>query len=280
MIYGMNSFLLTIPSIAEGTQPATNKGTLITSDAAVNTYGAYTELMSGATLTDDTWEVWIYIASASATAQARELLVTIGVDPAGGSSYTDTIQHLYGSCAGALFVGPVPFRFPLLIRAGSSIAAKCQSSVSLATCRMWLELKCRPTHPRLHRRGIFVRTFGATLASSSGTVVVPGTAALGAWAQLGAATAETLWWWEYGYGINDTTMTTTLIYADLGIGDATNKHIALPRQAISTSASESITKSISGVAWEAGAGSLIYGRAQSGATPDDNNSMIAYGVGG
>lgn len=273
-----NHFTKILTSVAEGVQPSANRGTAIT--PGNNVYGSYTEVMSAAAVTDDGWEIWVYIASVAASTAAKDCLVTIGLDW-GGGTHIDFISHLAGSCAQSATSGPVVYRFPVRIPAGTSIGAKASvNNATVGTVRVWVELRCAPTRPRFTRCGSFVRTFGAVTANSAGTAITPGTASPGAWVQLGAATVEPLWWWELGYGINDATMTTQLIYADIAFGDATTKHVIIPRCMVITTAAEAISKGQVGREYNVPAGALIYGRSQLQSAADDNNSMIAYAVGG
>ena len=90
-----------------------------------NTYGSYSSIMSGATVTDDVYGLWIIVNTGFVSGSARDIIITIGLDPAGGTSFSDWITDLAGSCAsnygGATSAGGVKYFFPLFIKAGTAV---------------------------------------------------------------------------------------------------------------------------------------------------------------
>jgi hypothetical protein len=279
----LNEFALIIPSVAAGTRPSTIFGTSVT--PAQNAYGTYAQLLAGASVTDECQEIEIVVSGFGASAANRDGAVTIGFDTAGGTSYTDTISDLVcGPCARTAGDG-LPgayFTFPLRVPAGTSIAAKASvNNVTLTAIRVWCILRGRPSRPDLIRVGSFVRTFGSTPASSNGTTVTPGTASDGTYVQIGSALAEPLWYWEFGYGIDDATMTQSEIAVDIALGDVTNKRVIIQDASVFSNSFEMISKPRGQGRYARGAvGDLVYARAQSAATADSNNSVAVYGVGG
>lgn len=248
-----------------------------------NSYGSYSSIMSGATVTDDVYGLWIIVNAGFVSASYRDILITIGLDPAGGTSFSDWITDLAGSCAsnygGATSAGGVKYFFPLFISAGTAIGAKSSvNNVTVGTVSVGLRLLCKPTRPDLLRLGTQVRTYGSTAASSSGTAVTPGGASEGAWASLGTVAAgDRPWFWQVGVGINNATMNNNGLHVDFGIGDGSNKRIVIQDQLILTSTSETISAEYPGAYAKACPGDVVYGRAQ-GASAVTGTSMIAYGV--
>jgi hypothetical protein len=281
-----NEFGLYIHSLGADVQPSTTYGTSITPGS--NTYNSYTSLIAGASVTDDVYEILICTTSNNVSAAQRDTLLTIGLDPAGGTSFTDSINHLLVSNASNYLTtlpgsAGITYVFPLFIKAGTSIGAKASvNNATVGTLRCFVILSCKPSRPDLLRVGSFVRTFGEVTASSCGTSVTPGTTSKGSYVQLGSALAEPLWYWEVGFGCNDSTATmgNQMFHLDVAIGDASNKRIVVPDCPISTSASETASKPIWGYPAQAAIGDLVYGRAQGGGSGGDTFSMIAYGVGG
>lgn len=262
-------------------QPAANYGTAIV--PGNNTYGTYTQVMSSATLSEDCWWIRINVNSNNVAAALRDTLLTIGVDPAGGSSYVDTLKHLLVSDAQNynLGGGGVWYDFPFFIAAGSSIAAKASvNNATVGTLRVFIQVWGRPKYPEITRVGRIFRTFGEVTASSRGTVITPGTTNEGGWTQLGSATAERLWYWEMGYGCGDATMNAKLTHADIGVGDASNKRVIILDTHIVTTNAETIVKLPNGMFADVAEGDLVYGRSQGSAAADTDENMIAYGVGG
>jgi len=248
-----------------------------------NSYGSFTSIMSGATVTDDVYGLWIIINTGFVSGAARDILITIGLDPAGGTSFSDWITDLLGSCAsnygGATAAGGVQYFFPLFIKAGTAIGAKSSvNNATVGTVSVGLKLLCKPSRPDLLRLGTQVRTYGSTAASSSGTAVTPGGASEGAWTSIGTVAAgDRPWFWQVGIGINNATMNNNGMHVDLGIGDGSNKRVVIQDELILTSTTETISARYSGAYAKACPGDVIYGRAQ-GTSAVTGTSLIAYGV--
>jgi hypothetical protein len=275
----INEFLKVASSPADGTRPANAWGTSVV--PGNNTYGSYANL-GVISASDPAYGILININSNGNSTLLRDLIVTIGIDPAGGTSFTDYIPHLLGSCAQVYEGIGVEYYFPLRVPAGASVGAKASvNNVTVATCRVAATLYCQPSRPDLVRAGSFVRTFGDVAASSTGTAVTPGTTSEGAWTQLGSALAESLWYWECGFGINNGTMTSNGYHLDVGLGDASNKRVAVYNTRIFTTGAETLSKVGYGAYARGAVGDLVYGRMQVGPNAADAGiSMIAYGVGG
>jgi hypothetical protein len=279
-----NEFLKRIPTVTDGTQPVATYGTTIT--PGNNTYGSYAQLISGANVTDDVYEIRICLHSGASSGSARDMIFTVGIDPAGGTTYTDTISHLLAPTASALISanneGGVWYRFPLFIKAGSSIAVKASvNNGTVGTAKAFAFLMCRPTHPESLFIGRFVRTFGATTGSSKGTDVTIGTGSEGAWTSLGTvASGETLWFWQVAVGTNNTALDNNTLFADLGLGDASNKRTPILDQMVHTTTVEQFCAKYTGEYAGAAPGTIVYGRLQAGTATNTAFSMAAYGVGG
>lgn len=248
-----------------------------------NSYGSYSSIMSGATVTDDVYGLWIIVNTGFVSGSARDILITIGLDPAGGTSFSDWITDLAGSCAanygGATSAGGVKYFFPLFIKSGTAIGAKSSvNNATVGTVSVGVKLLCRPSRPDLLRLGTQVRTYGSTAASSSGTAVTVGGASEGAWTSLGTVAAgDRPWFWTVGVGINNATMNNNGLHVDFGIGDGSNKRIVIQDQLILTSTTETISAEYPGAYAKACPGDVVYGRAQ-GPSAVTGTSMIAYGV--
>jgi Sulfocyanin (SoxE) domain len=265
-----------------GTRPAVPFGTSVSHGN--NTYGSYVQVLSGASNTDDSFGILINVNGLASSATARDALLTIGVDPAGGSSYSTLIPDLLVSCAGPynLLAGGVWYYFPVYIPAGASIGAKGSTNAASTSSSVNVVLFCQPKYPHLVKAGSFVRAFGITAATSSGTAVTSGTTSEGTWTQISAATADALWFWQVGFGVNDSTMTALAYALDLGFGDGTSEVLLIENQPINTSAAEEAHKPL----WlpfgygEVASGTALHARLQVSGTADSSVSVAAYGVGG
>lgn len=269
----------------EGVRPAATFGTSVTPSATANTYGSYTELVAAASIAYDCYWITICINSIGISGGAKDAICTIGIDPTGGTSYTDWIPHLLcGQASSHLQVlGGCWYSFPLFVRAGSSIAAKLSCNVASGTAgRVAVWLDGQPRNPLMWDVGYNgVEVIGATTASSSGTVITPGTTSIGAWTSLGTS-ASPCKYWNYGVGINDGSLSDFNYSFDASIGDASNKHLIINAgRAFSLASPDTMSfrQSEQRLEWMAASGSTFYGRAWcSGAAGDANLSMALYGV--
>lgn len=281
MLDRSNSWGVIITNFADGTQPPTAPGTSVTPAASSGAYPAYLEILGNTS--DETFFMEVTFSGNDTAAEARNTLVKLGFDFAGGTTYTDLeISDLMASCASTMAGAGgglgITYSFPIRLPAGTAVAATASTeSATARTLSVWIRLYGKPSHPELIRYGTEVRTYGSTFASSSGTVITPGTAAEGAYADLGTL-ADDVWWWEFGVGVSDSTMAARVLHFDLSVGDATNKKAVIQNALVATTASETITKLGSGAYCETKSGDHVYGRAQNSASNDSNYSMIAYGV--
>jgi hypothetical protein len=274
-----NTFGLTLLSTADGTRPVAAMGTAIT--PAQNAYGTYASMISGGSLTDDVYEIEININTVGISAAARDCVVSLGLDPAGGTTYTSICDLLVGPASPYnILGGGTWFKFPYFIRAGTSIGlAAAVNSATLTAINGFVRVKCRPSHPEQIMIGRYIDQFGVTFASSSGTALTEGGASEGAYVQVGAALTRPIWYLEFGYGCNNATMSAQLSEIDVAVGDATNKLNVINGAAVTSNASEQQSKSAQGRYCVAATGALLYGRAQSSAG-NTGSSIALYGVGG
>lgn len=278
-------FGLVLSSIADGTQPGNAIDKLVT--PGTNAYGAYTQLLAGAAVTDDCYEIEITVSGRGNV--QPDALVAIGADPAGGSSYTDIIADLVCGPVWSYFDGAewstsggCVFTFPLYIRAGTSLAARGSVQAGVLGLGVSIILRARPSHPELLPRGAFVTTLGSVLANSAGTAIVPGLVSEGAWTQIGGALTTPLWWWEFGYGLRAGLASAGRTHVDIAIGDASNKKIIIANAPIVRATNLTQRKMSAGRYGLGNIGDLVYARAQTvGAGGNGGNQSIAvYGVGG
>jgi len=271
-------------SSIDGQRPAAAMGQIIT--PGNNTKGSYNILLSSSNVTRDIYGLNININSNFVAANARDALLDIGVDTAGGSNYVAYIPNLIASCASNLNLGGgLSYFFPIFIPSGSSVAARASvNNVTPGTLRCFVQAFGAPKSPQLSKAGSKVTAFGVTLTGSAGIAVPVGTTSDGPWVALATNISQSCWFWQVGMGCNDSTMTANGMYfVDLAYGDATNKHIIIKdlninvptaNEALSTSGAEM------GCYRNVPSGSNIYGRVQCSGTADSLISLIAYGVSG
>ena len=263
-------------------QPASTWGTACLSDQ--NTFPAYTEILSDTAY--DTFGIMISLNGGLYSAEARDYLVNIGIDHNGDTDYNDcTIPNLLATNCGNLLNTGVWYYFPLYIPAGSALAASV--SCSHATDRnvyVGVTLFGRPTRPEMVRAGSYVDSFGAVTAASDGTTITSGTTSEGNWTQMGSTTTKPYWWWQSGWGSNDSSLTAVLYAMDVAVGTAALREIIYQDQ-LKTNAgtaeqsAQSFLPNHCHIA-EVAAGVEVYARFQCSGTADSNLSSIVYALGG
>lgn len=120
-----------------GLGQAGNDGTLVTAGGSPDTMGSWAQLdtvHASNLLARDAYSFEITLGNASAV--SRAFLIDIGIDPAGGTTYTPIIQlplEIYGNAA----YFPRKFILPMYFPKGCTVGARCQSATASATIRIW-----------------------------------------------------------------------------------------------------------------------------------------------
>lgn len=218
---------------------------------------------------------------------ASDAICNIGIDPAGGTSFTTLIPDLLCSSASVYAAsfngasGGISYYFPIFIPAGSSVGAQFSTNASVNDPYAFVTLYGQPSRPDAINVGRWVDSYGITAASSSGTAVTPGTSSPGAWTSLGTPTRSG-WYTQVGIGINDSTMAAESYLCDLAVGDASNKRIITEHNIFSTDTLEQMSCDYRDEQCYAPVttSDIIYGRIQASATANSNLSLAAYVLGG
>lgn len=265
------------------TRPGNSIGTSVTPVQNAQN-GTYSQVLTA--LSYDCCGLWININSAGAASALRDMLVTIGVDPAGGTSYNVLIPNLIGrggSIATETCGNGVNYYFPIWIKAGSTVAARASvNNATVGTVRVWCRAFGLPSDARSLHVGTRVEAIGVVTATSEGTSVTSGTTAEGAWASLGT-TANDNWWFQAGMCAGDGTIANGIYFLDLAYGDGSNKDIIISDQSIVASTT---TETFNwGVQTpmnmrEVKAGTTMYGRLQCSGTVDTDPTVACWGLGG
>lgn len=268
-----------------GSNPGTNPGTSVTPGAS-NGEGSWTQIASSGNIAQDCYWLFLYINGGNTSGSAKNHLIDIGVDPAGGSSYTAVISNLVCGCS----TGPNSgqgnreFTFPLFIKAGSSVAVRIQGSASTAgTVRVAATFYGHPTKPEAVPVGTFSQTFGS-ITNSNGASFTPGNAGDGSWVDLGSVT-QPLWWFQMGYQIDNATITGEYTYIDVAWGDASNKHLMFRVMHCGNTGETCGLAGQTQLAYPAAynpvpAGSNIYIRGRCNNSPDSGYNATVVGIGG
>lgn len=244
-----------------------------------NTKGSYAQIIAGSSVLYDVWQIRVIFDSNAVSGAARDTIVDIGIDPAGGTSYSVLIPDLLATSAGPYGLGGIDYTFPLHIPAGSSIGARASvNNGTVGTLRAWVSLLGKPLNPESLWKGSVVEAIGIVSGSSRGTLVTPGAGVEGSWTSLGTVTRQAHWW-EVGYGVNDSSLDAGNIHADLSAGSGAGGQIMLIENAqwIADTSERIRRAGPHGFPRTVPAGYTIYGRIMQNAT-DTNTSLAAYAV--
>jgi hypothetical protein len=249
-----------------------------------NTMGSYAQVLTSGNISKDVFGIQIQFNSNAVSAAARDTICDIGIDAAGGTSYTVLIPSLLASCAAPSIGatgGGLNYYFPLYIKAGSTLAVRASvNNATVGTLRCGVRVFGAPKDRRNIVVGSKVVAYGITAGSSTGTAVTPGTTSDGTWTSLGTiASGDNCWYWQYGVGINQSTITAVAYSGDLGIGDASNKVIVgEDRVWQGTTTEQWYDNGFALGYYQAKGGDIVYGRLQCSGTAVSGISMAAYGV--
>lgn len=266
------------------TRPVAAWGTSIPSASAANTAGAWTSLLSGATAVQhDLHRVSIMICNTAASATSVPSVLDIGVDEAGGTNYTTLIPKLSSHAASTLTEGGIQYNFPLLIKAGSSIAARSMMMTSSAqTTRVWFQGWGMPSHPELSIYGTVVHALGND-GNTFGVATTSGTTSNGTWTLIKQTTNTEYFWTQFGFNINNSTDTTRALnvyHGDVAHGNSTVLVRDLDTATIATTTTEQHTVASPYFCWtNIPVSSNVYARLQCSGTAASATAVTVYAVG-
>ena len=267
------------------TNPGTTAGSTVTAGGSANTESATPlVLASGANLDEDAVALQLFVCATSGTG-SRQVLMDIGVDPAGGTDYKWVINNLVTGGAPAVTGTGSGHKFllPFYFKAGSAVACRIQCSQASITQDVMASFFGRPSYPEVVHVGQFSETLG-TVTNSLGQSFTPGNAADGNWADLGATSRE-LWWWQLGYQVDNATITAEYVYVELAWGNAVTKH-RIMRHMEGGTTSETNADVLGGnlsmynAFCPVPAGANIYVRGRCNNAPDTGYNALALGIGG
>ena len=193
-----------------------------------NAKGSWVQCFSA--IANDVYGIFIDINASGASGQSRDAIMDIGIDEAGGSSYTVKVPDLLCSMTITPNKGGTFYFFPLKIKAGSTIAARSSvNNATVTTISVFITLYGLPRNPEAVRTCSYIIAFGITAASSSGTAITPGTTSEGSWTSMGT-TDVSYWYWQQGFGFANATTTDRNYALDMGLGDGTNMDVVITDQ--------------------------------------------------
>jgi hypothetical protein len=283
--FGANQFSWGTARPVAGTTPGGGTGTII-APVTTNAYSNYSQV--GSALSFDTYGILINVNSNTGTNSHRASAIKIGIDLAGGTTFTDTITGLIVSDAAQYYIaGGVFFYFPLFIPAGATVGAAARGSNTANTFNVNATYLQKPLNPSVIRNGAYTETLGVTLGAGTvtGTSITPGTTNEGAWTLIGQTT-QRLWWWQLAVQVADASKSNSVLFVDLAVGD-TNvlndpKDIIIENFLLGSTTADALTTPplTAGVEHNVPAGKYIWVRAQNSTANDSLYSAAVYGCGG
>jgi hypothetical protein len=263
--------------------PANPAGTQVTPGAS-NAEGSWTQIASSANIAQDVCGFRIIVSAGNTSGQAKNHLLDIGVDQAGGTSYTAVISNIICGQSSTNIEGGIVYYFPLGIKAGSSVAVRVQGSNGTAgTLRVAAVFYGQPSNPEAIRVGSFSETIGA-ITNSNGVSFTPGNSgAEGSWVSLGT-TAKDLWWFQLCVQIDNGTTTSLIYHMDLAWGDGSNKNLIIENMRVmlpGTAERVAILGIPPGECFaQVPAGATLYVHGACSGTAETGWNAVAVGIGG
>jgi hypothetical protein len=258
--------------------PSTSPGVSVTPGSGSK--GSYVQLCSAANMAYDCYGILLWVTAGNTTATIRDILLDIGTDPAGGTSYSQVIgiNNIFVPQASNAIQGGRWFYFPLFIKAGISVGARGQAS-NASTFAVTARFFGRPSDPDMCMAGQYSETIG--VSGNGGTPFTCGnTAGEGSWTSLGTTT-RACWWWQLAAGHNVGTTTAQMYFFDLAYGDGSNKHLIIENlPQINPGSAEASGNPLWPLGyWYVPAGATLYVRGSASGT-SETNEAVAVGIGG
>lgn len=257
-------------------------GTAVASNGTADVEGAWIQIATSGNIANEVWLLVIGVWAIANAVTARRAHIDVGIDPAGGSSYTPIIENLLCGQAGTFAQGGAYFHFPIRIPSGSSVAVRHQNSSVSISARVAGWFFGKPSHPEVVWRGQVCETIGSS-GTTGGTSFTPGNGAEGSRVSLGTVTRAAKWF-QLGVQINNTVVATDAHHIDLDWSDdatnyfpiITNMPLNIPttNETVARSAAHNLLNCHADVP----AGATLYVRGWSSAAPPTGFQALAYAV--
>jgi hypothetical protein len=270
--WGWQYSLTTAPTVTPGVSVTPGNGSK----------GSYVQLASGANLSQDVYLLWLMIGIGSTSNTARPVRIDIGLDPAGGTTYTVKLADILCGQSATYATGlGYRYLFPLYIEAGTSVGV-CGQATETGTFRVWGKFFGRPSEPDRIRAGQWAETVGTPSGAAGVSLTSGSSGSEGSWVSLGT-TVRRCWHWQLSAQINNGTITALAYFVDLAWGDATNKTMIQENVMLfAPGTAETLgywCADVPGFA-DVPAGATLYARATCSGTAVTGLTALAHGIGG
>jgi len=230
--------------------------------------GSWTASGLGA-LTEDIYALDVKFYNSAVATWGSYTQFDIGIDLAGGTSYTETIIDIYGgqgSTTSGLPAGCV-YTFPYFIPSGATLGVRAFSMASSpGTCYCCITAYGKPAVSHLFPK--------CTHVEGRSAAVTPGNAGWGSWASIGATLTYPGKWLQSNYDIAGGTVTAETTYFQIAVGDGSNKEVLQQLAHLGNTSEYRLYqyRNENLVPWRAGillpVGAQIYARARTNNSPD------------
>lgn len=266
-----------------GTNPSATPGSAVTPSTSSGAPSYSATLLTAA---QDLAGLYLRVSDGGATGRNKGAALTIGIDRAGGTSFSDFITNIICGDSGSLIAGVAGHRFffPIRVPASSTLAVKirCNDSVA-ADVQVGLKGYGQLSGRHLLPSGLWSESLG-TLTNSDGVTFTPGNAADGTWVSLGTL-AKAAWWFQLGYQVSGTAVTAERTWVELGAGASGSQRVLLRRGHAGTATEQIGDMLDTQLIWHEGyhelqAGTELWVRGRCENAPDTTYNAIAVTIGG
>lgn len=197
--------------------PSTSPGTLVT--PGNGTKGAWTTVLAASSVVDDVWLLGVWANAGNTSAAVRDILLDIGIDPSGGTSFTTLIPDAIISQASNAVQCGIFLWFPVMIPAGSTIGARAQSN-STSTVRIVISVYGRPSRPEYAWSATAVEGLGTITGNTGVSFTCGSSGAEGSWVTVGTLSIHAKFLVPT-FGISNSTTTSLVYFIDVAAFDGT-----------------------------------------------------------
>lgn len=214
-------------------------GNTVTGSGTANTKGAWQQLLPATAFEAYILHVKVFDVRVSTVNTA--LLLDIGIDPAGGTTYSVLVPNLAMGFGGTIEEPHQDFAIPVFIPAGSTVAGRLQSVVTSETATVAIALGgSTPRSDPFVPRGLVV-AYGDNTADSGGVTLINAAAdTKAAWVEITSATTHPHSGIALALQGNGTVMSNLNLLVDIGIGAASSEVVIVGDIYLRGSAGEQI----------------------------------------
>ncbi len=222
-----------------GQAAATTLGTQVTGSGTANTKGSWTQILPA--LTFDAFYIYITALNTVASATDTSLLLDVGIDPAGGTSYIVVVPNILFGFSFDVDQMRQDFAIPVYMPTGSTVAARIQSVITSETTDVAFQVVGGiPSDNPFPPVGLIV-DYGTNTSDSGGVAGSNADAnTKSAWVEITPATTHP----HRGIGFakqgNTDAMSSSNWFADIGIGSAGSEVVLIGDLYWKTTTSEKV----------------------------------------